>query len=254
MARTPLVAGNWKMHKTVDEALDLVANLDSLVEPLRNVEVVVCPAAIAIVPVAERLAHSPIGIGAQHMHWEAEGAFTGEVSAPMLQGLCEYVIVGHSERRQHFGETDVKVNLRVKAAAKHGLRPIVCVGETLEENEANHTAEVVSRQVRAGLEGLPDVDARQLVMAYEPVWAIGTGKAATAEGANDVIEVIIRPALEYLFGEEIAQAARVLYGGSVTPDNASEFFSQPGVDGALVGGASLRAADFAAIARAATMA
>ena len=251
MPRTPLAAGNWKMHKTVEETLMLLDELVKQTEDVREAEILVCPPFTSIHAASKRLQGTHIQLGAQNVYWEAEGAFTGEVSAGMLAGLCTYVIVGHSERRALFGETDLTVNLRAKAVLAAGLRPIVCVGETLDENEANRTADVVSRQVRAGLEGIDRQKARELVIAYEPVWAIGTGRAATPEGANDVIEVIIRPALEYLFDRESAQAIRVLYGGSMKPSNAASFFAQPGIDGGLVGGASLDAADFAAIVAAA---
>lgn len=251
MPRTPFVAGNWKMHMTVDQAVNLVRALDGLVRNVKDVEVLVCPPFVDLPAVAECLADSPIEVGAQNLHWEEAGAYTGEISAQMLRGLCRYVIVGHSERRAMFGDTDETVNRKVKAALGAELRPIVCVGETLEENEAGRTADVVSRQVRAGLAGLSEADVGRLLIAYEPIWAIGTGRAATAEGANDVIRVIIRPAVEHLFGEEVAQQLRVLYGGSVKPANAKELFDQPDIDGGLVGGASLKAADFAAIVQAA---
>lgn len=251
MPRTPLAAGNWKMHKNVDESLSLLDELVKRTDQVRDVEILVCPPFTSIYPAYQRLQGTHIRLGAQNVYWEPKGAFTGEVSARMLAELCTYVIVGHSERRALFGETDLTVNLRVRAALAAGLRPIFCVGETLDENEANRTADVVSRQVRSGLEGIDRGEAGELVIAYEPVWAIGTGRAATPEGANDVVEVIIRPALEYLFDRDSAQAIRVLYGGSMKPSNAASFFAQPGIDGGLVGGASLEAADFAAIVAAA---
>ena len=187
------------------------------------------------------------------MHWEESGAFTGEIAAPMVAELCNYVIIGHSERRAYFGETDETVNRKVEAALAHSLTPIVCVGETLEENEANRTAEVVSRQVREGLSGISLGGGTEipLVIAYEPIWAIGTGRAATADGANAVLADVIRPALAELFGESVSQTIRILYGGSVKGNNAAEFFHQPEIDGALVGGASLKAAEFLLIAQAA---
>jgi triosephosphate isomerase len=251
MARRPMVAGNWKMHLRVDEAVDLVDGLDRQVDSFTGVDVVVCPPYVDIPGVAARLANSPIQVGAQNMHWEQSGAFTGEISAEMLRGLCEYVIVGHSERRAMFGDTDETVNQKLQAALKASLRAIMCVGETLEQNEAGQTADVVSRQVRAGLAGLSAEALSDAVIAYEPIWAIGTGRAATAGGANDVIKVIIRPAVEHLFGSEVAGSLRVLYGGSVKPANARELFEQPDIDGGLVGGASLKADDFAEIIRAA---
>jgi triosephosphate isomerase len=251
MARRPMVAGNWKMHLRVDEAVDLVDGLDRQVDSFTGVDVVVCPPYVDIPGVAARLANSPIQVGAQNMHWKQSGAFTGEISAEMLRGLCEYVIVGHSERRAMFGDTDETVNQKLQAALKASLRAIMCVGETLEQNEAGQTADVVSRQVRAGLAGLSAEALSDVVIAYEPIWAIGTGRAATAGGANDVIKVIIRPAVEHLFGSEVAGSLRVLYGGSVKPANARELFEQPDIDGGLVGGASLKADDFAEIIRAA---
>jgi triosephosphate isomerase len=185
------------------------------------------------------------------MHWEEKGAFTGEVSPVMVKEFCRYVILGHSERRTYFGETDQTVNRKLMAAQKFGLTPIVCVGETLEQYESNQTREVVARQTDQSLRGVDPVFAAQMVVAYEPVWAIGTGKASSGGGANQVIKDIIRPALAKLYGDEIAQGIRVLYGGSVTASNAAEFFSQPDIDGALVGGASLKADEFVAIVKAA---
>jgi triosephosphate isomerase len=187
------------------------------------------------------------------MYWETAGAYTGEVSPAMVAELCKYVILGHSERRAYFGETDMTVNRKAQAALAHGLVPIVCVGETLAEYDSGLTGEVVYRQVKAGLAGLELNDGAGLVIAYEPVWAIGTGKAATAEGANAVVYEVIRPALIETLGEPLAQAIRVLYGGSVKGDNAAEFFAQPDIDGALVGGASLKAGDFIKITQAAEM-
>jgi triosephosphate isomerase len=246
-----MVAGNWKMHKTVAEALALINELEAALAGLSQVDVVIAPPFLALVPLAEHLLQSPIGLAAQNMHWETAGAYTGEVSPVMLTDYCRYVIIGHSERRALFGETDDGVNRKAKSALAHGLDPIVCVGETLEQKEAGKTADVVSRQVRAGLADLDVPASAELILAYEPVWAIGTGLAATADDANDVIEVIIRPAVAHLFGEARASRLRVLYGGSIKPDNAAELFGMPGIDGGLVGGASLKAADFVAIARAA---
>ncbi len=192
-----------------------------------------------------------MALGAQNVYWETEGAFTGEVSPKMVAEFCKFVIIGHSERRAYFGETDQTVNRRVKAALEFNLIPVVCVGETLEENEAGRTSEVVMRQMRDGLAGVEIASAGQLVVAYEPVWAIGTGKAAYPDDASRVIGKSIRPVLAELFGEEISEGVRVLYGGSVKPDNAADFFNEEQVDGALVGGASLKAADFIAITEAA---
>ncbi len=249
--RRPLVAGNWKMFKTVAEARHLVAELVPGLQAVPGVEKVVCPPFTSLLAVSALLEGTDIGLGAQNMHWEPSGAFTGEVAPTMLAELCKYVILGHSERRAYFGETDETVNRKAKAALQHGLTPIVCVGETLEENEAGRTAEVVSRQMREGLAGLTLAQDIPLVIAYEPVWAIGTGRAATAQGANAVLADVIRPALAALFGQQVAQAARVLYGGSVKAGNAAEFFSQPDIDGALVGGASLKTAEFLPIVQAA---
>jgi len=249
--RVPIVAGNWKMNKSAVEAAALLEGMLSELKALTGVERVICPPFVALATLAPRLAGSGIGLGAQTMHWEDSGAFTGEISPLMLKGLCSHVILGHSERRAYFGETDQTVNKRLHAALKHGLTPIVCVGETLEENEAGRTAEVVTRQAKGALAGLTDEQAAGLVVAYEPVWAIGTGKAATPGGANDVIGGIVRPALAELFSGAIAQAIRVQYGGSVTAANAAELFGQPDIDGALVGGASLKPPEFVAIVAAA---
>lgn len=251
MARLPLIAGNWKMHKTAREAEILLSDLVRKTSTQSGVEILVCPPFTGLETAAKLLDGTQIKLGAQNLYWEDEGAFTGEISPLMLIDICQYVIIGHSERRAFFGETDLTVNRRVKAALAHGLTPIVCVGETLEENESAQTAEVVSRQVRMGLSDVATSSAKGLVIAYEPVWAIGTGKAATPEGASDVIEVVIRPALEYLFDQDLAQSTRVLYGGSMKPDNARAFFNQPEIDGGLIGGASLHADDFAAIIQAA---
>lgn len=245
--RIPIIAGNWKMHKTVAEALDLVRELRRGLLEVEGVEVVLCPPFIALAPVAELLKPTRIGLGAQNMFWEDQGAYTGEVSPLMLKDLVQYVILGHSERRQYFGETDEGVNRKVQAALKHGLKPIICVGENLEENEAGRTNEVVERQLRSALRDIPAEQARTLVIAYEPVWAIGTGKPATGAGANAVIGLTVRGVLADLYGEEIAQAVRIQYGGSVNPKNIAEFMIQPEIDGALVGGASLKAPDFIAI-------
>ncbi len=245
--RTPFIAGNWKMNKTVDEAVELVRELRRLVIDIDTVEMAVCPPFVALSAVADALRGSKIKVGAQNMFWEEKGAYTGEISGAMLKGLAECVIIGHSERRQYFGETDETVNKRVKAALNKGLQPIVCVGETLAQYEAGETAQVVSGQVRRGLAGLTVEQAKSIVIAYEPVWAIGTGKAATGAGANSVVALNIRGPLSEMFGEETAQLIRVQYGGSVTPANIVEFMSMPDLDGALVGGASLKANDFAEI-------
>lgn len=249
--RKPFVAGNWKMYKTMAEARQLVTELVPGLQAVGGVEKVLCPPFTALLAASALLEGTGIGLGAQDMHWEAAGAYTGEVSPPMLAELCHYVILGHSERRTYFGETDATVNRKVQAALAYHLIPIVCVGETLAEYDAGRTGEVVLRQVKLGLAGLGLADGSELVIAYEPVWAIGTGRAATGEGANGVIAEIIRPAVADLYGSAVAQAVRVLYGGSVKADNAAEFFAQPEIDGALVGGASLKAAEFVAITQAA---
>jgi triosephosphate isomerase len=249
--RIPLVAGNWKMYKTVAEARHLVSEMVPGLQAIKGVEKVLCPPFTDLLAVAALLEGTAIGLGAQNMYWEAAGAFTGEVSPTMVAELCKYVILGHSERRTYFNETDASVNRKLKAALAHGLVPIVCVGETLNQFEANQTAEVVSRQVKLGMAEIDLSAASTIVIAYEPVWAIGTGKAATSLGANKVVADVIRPSLAELFGTSIAQSIRVLYGGSVKVDNAAVFFSQPDIDGALVGGASLKVADFIAITQAA---
>lgn len=249
--RTPIVAGNWKMNKTVGEARALLSLMGKELDQVPGVEVVVCPPFMSIVAVANLSSGTKIGVGAQNIHWEAKGAYTGETSAEMIKEFCDYVIVGHSERRQYFGETDETVNKKVKAALKAGLKPIVCVGETLEENRSGKTAEVVSRQVLDGLKDLDPSSVNDIIVAYEPVWAIGTGLASSPENAQDVHKNMVRTGLATLFGQAAADGIRVLYGGSVTAENAAEFFAQADVDGALVGGASLKA-DFVKIALAAS--
>jgi triosephosphate isomerase (TIM) len=249
--RTPLVAGNWKMNKTVAEARELVTTMSAKLREIANVEKVLCPPFVAIPALAEMLAGSGIGLGAQNMHWEEKGAFTGEIAPGMVQEFCQYVIIGHSERRTYFGETDEGVNRKLHAALKVRLTPIVCVGETLEQYEAGSTSEVVRRQISVGLAGIGALSAARIVIAYEPIWAIGTGKASSGENANFVHQQVIRPALSELFGAQMAEAIRILYGGSVTASNASEFFAYPDIDGALVGGASLKPDEFVAITKAA---
>jgi len=248
--RTPIVAGNWKMNKTAREAAALAAGVRGLLDGLDGVECVLCPPFTSLRAVREALSGSRIGLGAQNVHWEASGAFTGEISASMLvEESCAYAIVGHSERRQYFGETDETVNRRARAALAAGLKPIVCVGETLAEREAGATFVVVERQVRQGLAGLSAADWDRVVIAYEPVWAIGTGRTATAAQAQEV-HARIRGLLRELAGAA-AERIRIQYGGSVKADNAAELFGQPDIDGGLIGGASLQAETFAAICRAA---
>jgi triosephosphate isomerase len=246
--RTPFVAGNWKMYTSADDCVALCAAVVRATGAVAGVDVAVCPPFVHLERARAALAGSRVRLGAQNVHWEPQGAYTGEVSAPMLAGLADCVIIGHSERRQYFCETDETVNRRLKAALVHGLTPIVCVGETLHEREAGHTDEVLTRQVRAGLDGAAWTG--DCVIAYEPVWAIGTGLAATGPQANEAV-ALIRRLVGEMFGSSTAEAMRIQYGGSVKADNAAEFFGQPDIDGALVGGASLDADAFAAIVRAA---
>jgi len=242
--RTPIVAANWKMHTTVRTAAELCQALRQSIDGLRGVEKVVCPPFVFLALAREALAGSSVKVGAQNVFWKEKGEFTGEVSPPMLASLCEYVIIGHSERRKYFGETDETVNRRLKAALGQGLQPIFCIGETAEERQGGRTEEVLLRQVRQGLAGI-GVPAG-FVVAYEPVWAIGTGVPATGEMANEAI-ALIRRELASLYGGELAEAARIQYGGSVDGANIGEFMAEPEIDGALVGGASLKADVFAAI-------
>jgi triosephosphate isomerase len=245
MPRRKFICGNWKMHKTSAEAVQLVRELRQRIET--KAQVAVAPPFTALSKVKEALVGSPIQLFAQNCHHEKQGAFTGEVSAPMLKELgCDGVILGHSERRQHFGETDEGVNRKLKAAIEAGLHPIVCVGETLQEREASRTWEVVSRQVRLALAGISAEQVGRCTLAYEPVWAIGTGKTATTAQAEEV-HGQIRGLLRELAGAPAAEAVRIQYGGSVKPENAAELLAQPDIDGALVGGASLKAEDFARI-------
>lgn len=249
--RKPFVAGNWKMNKTVEQARELVSELVPGLQGIPQVERVICPPFSALLPICAMLQGTDIGLGAQNLHWEASGAFTGEISPAMVKEFCQYVIIGHSERRTYFGETDETVNKKVKAALNIGLIPIVCIGETLSEFESGKTGDILTRQVLEGLSGLTPDNGNHLVVAYEPVWAIGTGKAATGNGANDVVGKMIRPAMNNIFGPEVTKGIRVLYGGSVTGENAAEFFGQPEIDGALVGGASLKVPNFLEIVKAA---
>ena len=244
---TPVVAGNWKMNTTLEEAVRLASEVRVGVSPGAGCEVVLCPPFISVQAVANAVAGSPVKIGAQNMHSEASGAFTGEVAPPMLRGLCEYVVLGHSERRQLFGETDETINLKVKAAFGHSLRPILCVGETLEQRESGQAGAVVGAQIRAGLDGIDDITG--LIVAYEPVWAIGTGQAATPEIAAEIMGGAVQQTLSELF-QGAASDIPLLYGGSVNPGNAASFASQPSIHGALVGGASLQADQFLQVVQA----
>ena len=238
---TPVVAGNWKMNTTLGEAATLAAEVRAGVAAASGCEVILCPPYISLQAVSNAVAGSPVRVGAQNMHSEASGAFTGEVSPAMLQGLCGYVILGHSERRQLFGETDESVNLKVRAAFANSLWPILCVGETLEQREAGDAAAVVGQQLRGGLEGVENING--LIVAYEPVWAIGTGQAATPGIAADVMGGAILGTLTSIFGAAAADVP-LLYGGSVNPGNAASFAAQATIHGALVGGASLQADQF----------
>ena len=249
--RTPFVAGNWKMHKTIAEARHLVSEMVPGLQAISSIDRVICPPFTTLLAVSALLTGTDIALGAQNMHWEVTGAFTGEISPSMVVELCKYVIIGHSERRAYFGETDSTVNLKVQSALSFGIVPIICVGETLQENEAGLTQEVILRQIREGLAKIDIPDGNAFVIAYEPIWAIGTGRAATARGANEVIAGIIRSSIADLFGGEVADAVRILYGGSVKAENAADFFLQSDIDGALVGGASLKSPEFVKIAQAA---
>jgi len=247
--RTPLIAGNWKMFKTCEAAVDTAKDLVGLVESVNGVDIMIAPPFTALAPVAEAVKGSPVALGAQNLHWEEEGAFTAEISAGMLVSAgCRYVIIGHSERRQYFGETDKTVNKRISAALRHNLIPVFCVGESETQREAGETFSVLDNQVKKGLEGFSLKDLASLVIAYEPVWAIGTGKTATREQAQEVHR-FIRSLVESGFGETLAKSIRILYGGSVKPNNVSQLMSMADVDGALVGGASLDAETFSRIVR-----
>ena len=248
--RRPIVAGNWKMNTTLAEGLALVDQMLPGLNALSSVERVVCPPFVSLAAIADRLRGTEIGVGAQNMFAEPKGAFTGEIAPVMLAGLARYVILGHSERRQYFGEDDALVNRKLTAALGAGLVPIVCVGESLLQNEAGETKAFVSGQVRAALDGVADLST--LVIAYEPIWAIGTGRAATPEGANATIAVI-RQTVADVGGAAAAEGLRIQYGGSVTAENFGAFIVQPDIDGALVGGASLRADQFVEIVRLASV-
>jgi triosephosphate isomerase (TIM) len=245
--RKPMMAGNWKMNKTPAEATELAKALRELIGNVSAVECVVCPTFVSLATVCETLAGSDIRVGAQNVHWADSGAYTGEISAPMLNGLTDYVIIGHSERREHFGDTDEIVNKKVLAALKHGLKVILCVGETLAQHEGQQTHEIVSYQVAAALSDVQEKQMANVVIAYEPIWAIGTGRAATAEQAQGTCGGTVRHTLVGLYGLDIAGSVRVLYGGSTNPKNIAEIMQQTDIDGALIGGASLKAEDYAAM-------
>jgi triosephosphate isomerase len=247
--RTPLLAGNWKMNKTVDEALDFVKEARERLAEVEQVEKAICAPFVAIPSLAAAMKGTGLKLGAQNMHWEDSGAFTGEVSPLMLEGLCQMVIIGHSERRQFFAETDETVNKKIRAALAHNLTPIVCVGESLAQNQAGETEVFVGGQVRAGLKDISTEDMARIVIAYEPIWAIGTGLAATSEDANRIIGQVCRATLAQLYGDETAQAVRILYGGSMNTKNIDELMRQPEIDGGLVGGASLKPDDYVTLVR-----
>jgi len=242
--RTPLIAGNWKMNTTVTDAQTLVSQMTGALGRIEGVEVLLCPPFVSLAAVKAILQGTNVQLGAQNMYWEDKGAFTGEVSPLMLSPLCRYVILGHSERRNIFGESDEVIACKVRAALRACLRPILCVGERLEENEAGKTRDVVSRQLRSALSGIGDIGS--LVVAYEPVWAIGTGRAASGEQAR-ATSGFIRMILSDLFGDAKASGVRIVYGGSVTAGNVAEYLKQPDIDGALVGGASIKALEFISI-------
>ncbi len=244
--RVPMIAGNWKMNTTVSEAIKLVNEMRAGLDEITNVDKVICPPFISLAAVRELIKGSSIKLGAQNLYFEEKGAYTGEISPLMLADLCEFVIIGHSERRQYFNETGEIVNKKVKAALRAGLKPILCIGESFEENEAGRTEEVVTEQLMASSARIYYLSG--LIIAYEPVWAIGTGRAATGKQANKTIGFIRRTVSEK-YGKRIARDVRILYGGSVTAENAAEFMNQPEIDGALVGGASLKANEFLSIVR-----
>ncbi|MBU0630460.1 MAG: triose-phosphate isomerase [Candidatus Margulisbacteria bacterium] len=247
--RKPLLAGNWKMNTNAAESVKLATELKNLVAEVNDRDILVCPPFTAISQVSDTLRDSVVMVGGQNLHWEEKGAFTGEISATMLKSVgATYVIIGHSERRQYFGETDETVNKKVKSAIKHNLKAIVCVGETLEQREKGEALKVIEKQTREGLAGLEVESCQSLVIAYEPVWAIGTGKTATPEQAQEV-HAFIRGLLAKLFDRKTADEIRILYGGSVTPDNIKILMSQADIDGGLVGGASLKADSFAKLVK-----
>jgi triosephosphate isomerase len=245
--RRPLFAGNWKMYKTPQEAADTAKQLVEQVREVADVDIMIAPPFTALESVSRVIKNSPVALGAQNLYWEDEGAYTGEISAPMLKSAgCQYAIIGHSERRQYFGETDKTVNQKIQAAIQIGLKPVFCIGETEQEREAEQTLSVLDKQVRKGLERLLPEQLDTLIIAYEPVWAIGTGKTATEDQAQEVHQ-FIRSLIEKSFGNDLSKSIRILYGGSVKPDNILNLMAMPDIDGALVGGASLSADSFSRI-------
>ena len=246
--RRPLIAGNWKMFKTCSEAIETAKRLVALVDAVTDVDVMIAPAFIALAQVADIVKGSKVYLGAQNLFWEKEGAFTGEISPQMIASTgCRYVIIGHSERRQFFGDTDESVNKKINAAVKNGLIPILCVGESEKERESDKTFSVLDKQITNGLQDIASDNLKNLIIAYEPVWAIGTGKTATDNQAQEVHR-FLRSVLEKKFGNGLAETVRILYGGSVKPDNIASLMERPDIDGALVGGASLDAETFSKIA------
>lgn len=246
--RTPIIAGNWKMYKTVAESLEFVNELAPKLSPYSKVERVVAPVFVAIAGVADVLKDTEIKVSAQNVHWEDQGAFTSQISPVMLKGLVEYVIIGHSECRTYLAETDENVNKKARALLAHGLKPIIAVGESLEQNQAGETESFVGGQVRAALDGISAGDMANVVIAYEPIWAIGTGLSASGEDANRII-AMIRSTVRDLYDDTVADNLRIQYGGSVKPGNMAEYMSQPDIDGALVGGAALKVDDFTELVR-----
>jgi len=245
--RRPLIAGNWKMYKTPQEAADTAKQLVEQVREVADVDIMIAPPFTALESVSRVIKNSPVALGAQNLYWEDEGAYTGEISAPMLKSAgCQYAIIGHSERRQYFGETDKTVNQKIQAAIQVGLKPVFCIGETEQEREAEQTLSVLDKQVKKGLERLLPEQLDTLIIAYEPVWAIGTGKTATEDQAQEVHQ-FIRSLIEKSFGNDLSKSIRILYGGSVKPDNILNLMAMPDIDGALVGGASLSADSFSRI-------
>jgi triosephosphate isomerase len=247
--RRPLIAGNWKMYKTPKEAAETARELDQRVASVTDVDIMIAPTYTALAAVSAVIYKGPIALGAQNLFWETEGAYTGEISAPMLKAVgCTYCIIGHSERRQYFAETDQSINQKIKAAIAAELKPVFCVGETEKEREAGQTFSVLDKQVQKGLEKLVSKDLESLVIAYEPVWAIGTGKTATDDQAQEAHQYI-RSLVQKGFGDALAESVRILYGGSVKPGNIAALMSMPDIDGALVGGASLDAESFSQIVK-----
>jgi triosephosphate isomerase len=247
--RRPIIAGNWKMYKVPSEAVELVSRLKKELNGIKDRDIVVIPPFVSIYPCCKALENTNIAVGAQNMYWEEEGAFTGEISPLMLIDCgCGFCVIGHSERRTYFHETDETVNRKIKSALRHGLVPICCIGETLEQREAGETFKVVETQVKKDFEGLSDSQMEKVIIAYEPIWAIGTGRTATPEQANEV-HAFIRKTLAGLFYQALAEEVRIQYGGSVKPENCDALMSQPDIDGALVGGASLNAESFSRIVR-----